>query len=369
MKTVDNHEHLSYPFLPEINFEMDLPYFLTQTYLGNDLISSGMPENLIHTENWLPSEKFKYLEKPCGEDQSEQRWKELKPHLENVRNTIYYRYLLIALRDLYGLNEEEIDESNWKKTSLNIRERSKDYLKWSQEILNKMKVYKVILDIDGGTTLPNDKIINDERLVQVVRMDEFIHGNLKVAKRFVKEKKVHSFDDYLDALNQAFEASVKAGAVGVKSGLAYERILFYDDVGKSDAERVFSKGLNNVSLQEKKMFEDFMMHAVYEGCAKHKLPFQIHTGVQAGNYNTLTNANPTHLTNFFQKFSYVSFDLFHGGYPFIQEAGILAKYFPNVYVDACWLAHISPAAYKRGLDEWLEIVLLTRFLRGVGITE
>ena len=34
----------------------------------------------------------------------------------------------------------------------------------------------------------------------------------------------------------------------------------------------------------------------------------------------------------------------------------MAKYFPNVYIDGCWLAHISPAAYKRGLDEWLEIV-------------
>jgi predicted TIM-barrel fold metal-dependent hydrolase len=99
-----------------------------------------------------------------------------------------------------------------------------------------------------------------------------------------------------------------------------------------------------------------MMHAVCEKCAQYKLPFQIHTGIQAGNYNTLTNAKPTHLTKLFRKFPDVSFDLFHGGYPYIQEAGLLAKYFPNVYLDACWLAHISPVAYKRGLDEWLEIV-------------
>jgi len=39
-----------------------------------------------------------------------------------------------------------------------------------------------------------------------------------------------------------------------------------------------------------------------------------------------------------------------------MEAGILAKYFPNAYVDACWLAHISPTAYKRAISEWLEIV-------------
>ena len=348
MKIVDNHDHLTFPFLPEINFEMDLPYFLTHTYLHGDLVSSGMPEK------FLAPERFKYLEKPCGEDESEQRWKELRPHLENVRSTIYYRYLLIALRDLYAFDGEEIDDSNWKEISSRIRERSKDHLKWSLEVLDRMKVHRVILDISGTAPL-NDKIVREERLVQVVRMDDFIHGNLKVVENFVKEK-VHSFDDYLNVLDQAFEAVLKAGAVGIKSGLAYERKLFYDSVAKSDAERLFSKGLDRVSSEERRIFEDFMMHTVCERCARHELPFQIHTGIQAGNYNTITNAKPTHLTNLFRKFADVRFDLFHGGYPYIQEAGILAKYFPNVYLDACWLAHISPAAYKRGLDEWLEIV-------------
>lgn len=348
MNIVDNHDHLTFPFLPEINFEMDLPYFLTQTYLHGDLVSSGMPET------FLAPERFKYLEKPCGEDESEQRWNELRPYLEKVRNTIYYRYLLIALRDLFGFDGEEVDDSNWKEISSRIREKSKDHLKWSLEVLGKMKVRKVILDI-SGTAPPNDKIVKDERLVQVVRMDDFIQGNLKVVENFGKEK-VHTFDDYLGLLDRAFEAVVKAGAVGIKSGLAYERTLFYDSTAKSDAERLFSKGLTSARSEERRIFENFVMHAVCERCARHELPFQIHTGIQAGNYNTIANAKPTHLTNLFQKFPDVRFDLFHGGYPYIQEAGILAKYFPNVYLDACWLAHISPAAYKRGLDEWLEIV-------------
>lgn len=348
MRIVDHHDHLCSPFLREITFAMDLPYFLTHTYLAGDLVAAGMPESLLAPEN------FKYLEKPSCENQSEERWEELKPHLENVRNTIYYRYLLIALRDLYGFDGGELDDSNWKETSLSIREKSEDHLKWSLEVLRRMKVHKVILDI-SGTAPPNDRIVKDERLVHVVRMDDFINGSLKAAENFTKEK-VHSFDDYMTTLDKAFETAVETGAVGIKSGLAYERILFYDDVPRSDAERVFSKGLANVNSEERKMFQDFMMHAVCERCARHRLPFQIHTGIQAGNYNTITNANPTHLTNLFRKFPDVRFDLFHGGYPYLQEAGILAKYFPNVYLDACWLAHISPAAYKRALDEWLEIV-------------
>jgi len=99
-----------------------------------------------------------------------------------------------------------------------------------------------------------------------------------------------------------------------------------------------------------------MMQAVCERCAEHKLPFHFHTGLQAGGYNVITNANPTHLTNLFMKFPDVRFILFHGGYPYIQEAGIMAQYFPNVYVNGCWLPQISPVAYKRALNEWLEIL-------------
>ena len=38
----------------------------------------------------------------------------------------------------------------------------------------------------------------------------------------------------------------------------------------------------------------------------------------------------------------------------------MAKYFPNVYIDGCWLTHISPTGFKRGLTEWLETVPMNK---------
>ena len=32
---------------------------------------------------------------------------------------------------------------------------------------------------------------------------------------------------------------------------------------------------------------------------------------------------------------------------------MLAKHYPNVYIDMCWMHIISPAASKRYLEEWL----------------
>ena len=62
------------------------------------------------------------------------------------------------------------------------------------------------------------------------------------------------------------------------------------------------------------------------------------------------------IENLFKDYQKVDFVLFHGGYPYINEVGVLAKYHPNVFLDACWLSDISITGYKKALSEWLEIV-------------
>jgi len=86
------------------------------------------------------------------------------------------------------------------------------------------------------------------------------------------------------------------------------------------------------------------------------LPMQIHTGLQEGNENIVTNANPTHLINIFIEYREGRFDLFHGGYPFVHEWVSLAKNFANVYADLCWVHIISPEIGRRLLHELIEAV-------------
>lgn len=54
MMIVDTHEHL-YWLVPETNFEIDLPYFLSRSYPRADLISSGMTDNILIQEKFLAS--------------------------------------------------------------------------------------------------------------------------------------------------------------------------------------------------------------------------------------------------------------------------------------------------------------------------
>jgi predicted TIM-barrel fold metal-dependent hydrolase len=59
------------------------------------------------------------------------------------------------------------------------------------------------------------------------------------------------------------------------------------------------------------------------------------------------------------------FDLFHTGYPYHLELGVLCKMFPNVYADMCWVHIISPVAARNILSEWLELFPYTK-INGFG---
>ncbi len=335
IKIVDTHEHLgrAFPiFTISKKYNMNLITFLAHSYLYGDLISSGM--------KMIPPEKMS--------------WQQLKPFLENVKNSIYFRYLLRALKDFYGLKEDNINDNNWKAISYLISKKTENHIQWSLEVLDLMNIHRMILDISKGCIV-NTEMINDDRLVQVVKMDDFIMGGLNIVKKFTNNS-VDKLDDYLEVLDMAFEIAKMNKVIGVKCAIGYNRIISFDSIEKSEAQKIFSNGIRNVSLADRKKFQDYMMHIVCERSIKHDLPIQVHTGLQAGNFNDITNAKPTHLTNLFKKYKKARFVLFHGSYPYIQEAGVLAKYFPNVYLDACWLSHISPSSYRRGLDEWLDIV-------------
>lgn len=56
--------------------------------------------------------------------------------------------------------------------------------------------------------------------------------------------------------------------------------------------------------------------------------------------------------------------MLHGGYPFCREAGVVAKKFPNVYLDFSWLPQIGYAAAKQAAREWFDLVPMNKMTWG-----
>ena len=340
IRIIDTHEHLATEEQrlqsPE---KIDFTH-LFRHYAKEDLISASNNSNKGLIELIYNSE-FPLFD----------RWELLEPYYKAMRSTGYGRVPLIAARDLYGVSD--INESTIEELTSKMREANKPG--WYEHVLKeKAKIDLSILDM-GHNKFDKKFYRHVERFSQFA----LISSGSEI-RDFGSQYNttINNMSDYLKVLREAFIAGVNSGMVGVKTGAAYVRILKFENVSKEKGEAVFTALLNNsqVSSEDIKAVQDYLMHRMLDLVDEFDLPMQIHTGLQAGSGNVITNSNPTHLINLFFEYPDIDFILFHASYPYGGELGTLAKNFPNVFIDMCWAYVISPSYSERYLHEWIETV-------------
>jgi predicted TIM-barrel fold metal-dependent hydrolase len=359
---VDTHEH----FILEderLGLALDM-FYLFPHYASSDLISSGMPHSVLE-------------EIRCSELPLETKWKKFWPYWLRIKNTAYCKVLKIIAQDIFGV--EDINEKTYRVLSERIASSNKKG--WYSQILQdkanmkccivnflgRGKVYappsRIEDSLDSMDQKRDMKIppLGLDILKPVGTFDGLVSiWNLKQIRRLERDydTNIHTLDDLLKVLDLSFEARVKEGIVGVKTVLAYNRIIRYEKTTRYQAEerfnRIFDHLGEGISWREARPLQDFLMHQVIRRAIEARLPIQIHTGFQEGSGNIITNANPTHLANLFIQYPQATFDIFHASYPYMGEFTILAKNFPNVYADLCWTHIISPYAARRVLSELIE---------------
>lgn len=344
MTVVDTHEHLRSPLeLKKTSLDFML---LLRSYSPADLQSAGMS-----------SRTFAILAKDSLA--IKEKWLILKPYWEASFNTAYNRVAILAADKLFGIND--INESTVVQLSEKIcRAYQTDWI--NHVIIEKCKIDYLIQDAV-------DRSFGNERFRYVERFDNFIYiyskqSIISIAKQ--QNISIETLDDFVNALENAFNVAKKNGIVGIKTTLAYRRILYYENVNKERAQKVFDALMNategnNFSFTDVKALQDYMMHRVLDIAKENNMPVAIHTGLNPGG-NLIENSTPTHLINLFKDYPGVKFILFHGSYPYGGELATLAKNFVNVYIDMCWLYVISPSYSERYLHEWLETVPASKIM-------
>lgn len=355
VQMVDTHEHL----IPEslaCRMKPDLMFWFLH-YASSDAVSAGMMESALGAPREISNKS--YLEGAWAEYRTaslEERWKRVSPFWWKARNTGYARALLIAARDLFGVSD--INDETYRVLSEKIS--SAYHPGWYEEVFGRAGIQVAVV-----CPLPRAKPeeMRSKLFAMVVKLDDFV-GVRNAPELCALERKtdtsIHSLDELVSAMGRHLEKEIGLGCVGIKTSLAYSRTLQYDKTSRAEAERVFQQVFLHMkegpSWSEAKPLQDYLMHQVIRLAEDHGLPVQVHTGLQEGNGNILSNSNPLHLTNLFLEYKRVKFDIFHGSYPFCGELSALAKNFQNVYVDMCWLHIISPSAARRALHEWIETV-------------
>ncbi len=304
---------------------------------------------------------------PWPEDSSfDTWWSKAQHNFTNARATSFYRYLLPAFQDLYGIDFDTITHGQARQLNDRIFENYKTD-KWLREVITeRANIELMVIDaywarLDYTTHYPfTVALCNVTSVVRGFHPSEFtdpLDNPYEFARRHNIE--VNTLDDYLAVLDRIMISAKKVKAVCLKSTLAYNRTLRFDNVSKDCAAAVFGRPRKELTNREIKDFEDFIMWRLVELSAKHNLPFQIHTG-QA----RIQGSNPMLLVDMIQANPKTKFILFHGGFPWVGETGVIAMRFRNVWIDSVWLPTLSYTMARRAFQEWLEAVPSNRIMWG-----
>jgi hypothetical protein len=370
IRKVDTHEHQ----LPNKGFfvythgdydqkKTNFYHVVCRGYLGSDLTSAGAPA--------------KWDTDKLNAGNLDELWGMYGKYLTYARSTTYYYQLREGFRVLYGFNDPYFTPENIKLLSAQLSTNYADFPKWFDTAFQKAGFSLMFLDQWWNQFNVN---IDTAHFALVFRVDNMVDYSI-LRSRYEQSSSgdrnnnpyilahewnmpVKTLKDYLAVCERCFRMNVEQHAVAIKIGPPYSRSFDIDEVPLGEAEDLYSKPADSMTLEQRKRLQDFMFHWVVKTAAKNDLPVQVHTGYLAGNYRSEDNANPMKLSQFILAHPEARFMLFHGGFPWYGTIAALAKNIPNVYVDMVWLPQISRETAVIALQQWLDCIPYNKMFCG-----
>jgi uncharacterized protein len=347
MPVIDSHEHTR-----SERERMASPPGPDQLgYLGCDICAAGA--------TWQESEALEN----AANDPAAAREVILK-YWPVIRTTGYGRSIERTLRGVFGIGQ--FNRQSYDELAVGLRDGITDgsYEHWFRD---KYNIQATVLDVDSDEDYSPLFFRGLRHTTHFVLCDS--RHKLEELERRTGNS-IHSASQMRDAMWSYLERLTKEQprVVALKNNLAYNRSLDFKRTTLAEADRAFNLLFadkyarhaqswipsHHRSYDELAALQNFLVHESVRFAGEHKLVYQIHTGLQAGYSNRITDGDPTHLINLVSEYHEVKFVLFHGGFPYGREWGVLGKNFPNVFLDLCWMHIISPATTVQMLDEWLD---------------
>ena len=328
---IDCHEHLG-PEKGRVGQPVDV-FTLFAHYTRGDLSVAGMSEaeyqSLFNRD--LPLER---------------RWAALRPFWEQIRWGSYARAALLAAEHFYGV--ADINDETYQPLSEAMQAANTPGL--YQRVLREACHIRVALTQCGSTQLESDLLVPVMPMVHDVESWPAL-----VHPPFEPEATVRTVDDYLDATRR-YVLRVKAeGAVGLKM-----MSNPYQSPSRQEALAAFEQLHSGAAswLPVPNPLRDYIVDQTIAFAASQDLVIAVHTGYW-GDFRVL---DPLHMIPLLQRHPQARFDIYHLGYPWMREALMLGKGFPNVWLNLAWTHIISQRFVLVALDEAVDVIPMNKLL-------
>ncbi|MDO8586918.1 MAG: amidohydrolase family protein [Armatimonadota bacterium] len=344
-EVIDTHEHLPSErdrLASHVDFST-----LFSHYCKSDLQAAGMP----------PAEFQAFF---SADKSVDEKWRLFEPYYNLIRDGSYARAGHIAMEQFYGLSRLE-SVADAEAVSKAIRDANKPGL--YKQVLKDACHIRISMNFGSLSDAP-------EFFAPVMFASNYVQPNKALIRTLEDTLDVScgNLDNYVNALWEEFRRFKEQGMRGIKFHLAYMRDLHFAPRTHAEAESLFLRIMDEshgwppagLGYREMRPLEDYLVHKFMEIAGQLDVPVVFHTGLQADIDHNADNSRPLRLWNLPHRYRNVDFILLHSGFPWMEDAGLMAKHYPNVYLDLAWAHLMSPAICARHLQSWFDYVPMNK---------
>jgi len=337
IEVIDAHEHLV-PEKERVARKVDF-FILFSHYTRADLISAGMEpsvyERLKNDEDMHVGEK----------------WRAFSPFYPMIRHGSYARPAQIWLKEVLG--HDDLTEETYEDISAKLQD-------WNKPGLYD-RIFRQMCHIESALVVnpASHEDFDMDLLKPLWHVPQYAFA--QAIQRYQDEcpgRTSATLDGYLDWVEGEGERLRRSGVFGLKT------VCFaYEKPGLKEADAAFRKLTDagtggSLTPDEGRVLQAAVYDRAFDFARKHDLTVACHSGV----WGDFRESHPCHLIPMATAHPDVSFDLFHLGMPFVREAVLIGKMFPNVTLNLCWNTIVSPEQTVRMLDECIDMVPLNNVI-------
>lgn len=351
IRTINGHTHVIAE-AERLERDLDALAYFAHPYAAADLRSAGMsPEDLAFVAG---GEGLLAREPAPAEVSLEERWARFEPYWQRVRLTGFSQCLLEGWRATFGiedLNAESVGPLSDAIKRARVPGHYADVLSRQANISVSLVQMEDLVPVDRTLFLPMPRL-NRFTMLRSREGLEAIERDYNV--------RLAGLDNLVEAMHDACRAWRAEGAPAVKLSQSYHRPLDFKQRRTTDAAGVFARLRNGdydgLDTADGRLLEDYLVFAAIRAATEAGLPAQFHVGPRAGSFGSLEGATLAPMIDLIRANRDARFDISHSGYPYLQEAGVLAKTCDNVFLNMSWIHIYSPEGCIQALREWLRMM-------------
>ncbi|HLJ18451.1 MAG TPA: amidohydrolase family protein [Bryobacteraceae bacterium] len=282
-----------------------------------------------------------------------QALRSLRPVLDPQRFTGTYQCTRRGLLHLYGIDIANPSEADCVRLDREIDRHYRRFPAWYREVMGKAHFSGVIRPVHPEFYVRQDSAAaaagEREFLRTLMRIDPLIDLWRDPARRKrlaeiagIEPRDAPSWRRFIGNL---FDLAARNGALGTKQLQAYTRDLNF--LPRSDTEVAWP---GELTRDQVRAFQDWVVQECSRQANDRGWPHQVHVGT-----TNLPYSNPLPLEALAKRYPRMKIVMIHC-WPYLNEAGWLAKYRANMYIDTCWQPVLSPGFFRDAARLWLTYV-------------